>query len=75
VDLFYRINKENNLTIKFEDLTTYLIEHEIAFNSELGTNGAYNQSNASALTMEYRESNISDKTPHNNYIEKIHYFP
>lgn len=42
MDLFYRINKENNLTIKFEDLTTYLIEHEIAFNSELGTNGAYN---------------------------------
>jgi hypothetical protein len=25
--------------------------------------------------MEYRESHISDKTPHNNYIEKIHYFP
>ena len=29
VDLFYRSNKTNSQTIKFEDLTSYLIEHEI----------------------------------------------
>ena len=74
VDLFYRINKDNVLTIKFEDITTYLIDHEIAFDAELGTNGGFNASNASALNMEYRESPIKDPTPHNNYIEKIHYF-
>jgi hypothetical protein len=62
------------MTIKFEDITTYLIDHEIAFDAELGTNGGLNASNASALNMEYRESNIKDPTPHNNYIEKIHYF-
>ena len=34
VDLFYRINMENDLTIKFQDFTTYLIDHEIAFDPE-----------------------------------------
>ena len=29
VDLFYRSNKVNAATIKFADLTSYLIEHEI----------------------------------------------
>ena len=29
VDLFYRSNKINAPTIKFADLTSYLIEHEI----------------------------------------------
>lgn len=29
VDLFYRSNKTNSATIKFADLTSYLIEHEI----------------------------------------------
>jgi hypothetical protein len=29
VDLFYRCNKKNGSYIKFEDLTSYLIEHEI----------------------------------------------
>ena len=29
VDLFYRANKSQGETIKFEDLTSYLIEHEI----------------------------------------------
>jgi hypothetical protein len=29
VDLFYRANSSNDETIKFEDLTSYLIEHEI----------------------------------------------
>ena len=29
VDLFYRSNKTNAPTIKFADLTSYLIEHEI----------------------------------------------
>lgn len=29
VDLFYRANRSHGETIKFEDLTSYLIEHEI----------------------------------------------
>ena len=29
VDLFFRSNRTNSPTIKFEDLTSYLIEHEI----------------------------------------------
>ena len=39
VDLFYRINKENDDTIAFEDITTYLIDHEIAFNAETSNTG------------------------------------
>jgi hypothetical protein len=74
VDLFYRINKENDDTIAFEDLTTYLIDHEIAFDAELGTNGGFNASNSIGLNMDYYESDIKDPTVHNNYIEKIHYF-
>lgn len=75
VDLFYRVNCENDLTIKFEDITTYLIDHEIAFDPELGTNGGFNASNATALNMEYYEVPLKNPRPHNNYIEKIHYFP
>ena len=74
VDLFYRINRENDDTIAFKDLTTYLIDHEIAFDSELGTNGGFNASNSDGLNMEYFESGIKDPTTHNNYIERIHYF-
>lgn len=74
VDLFYRINKELDLTIAFEDLTTYLIDHEIAFDAELGTAGGFNASNASGLAMEYFESPIKDPTTHNNYIEQVFYF-
>ena len=29
VDLFYRANKSNKDTIRFEDITSFLIEHEI----------------------------------------------
>lgn len=83
VDMFYRIvkkisinvNKEESTTIMFEDLTNYLITHEIAFDAELGTIGALNATNASSFSMEYKESTIKDPTTHNNYIEKIHYFP
>lgn len=74
VDLFFRINKENDMTIKFEDITTYLIDHEIAFDPELGTNGGFNASNASALNMDYHEVIMKNPSTHNNYIEKIHYF-
>lgn len=56
-------------------MTTYLIDHEIAFDPELGTNGGFSASNASALNMEYREVPLKNPKPHNNYIEKIHYFP
>jgi len=74
VDLFYRINKENDDCISFEDITTYLIDHEIAFDAELGTNGGFNASNSVGMNMDYFESDIKDPTPHNNYIEKIFYF-
>ena len=82
VDMFYRIvkkvsinvAKEESTTIMFEDLTTYLITHEIAFDAELGTKGALNADNASSFSMGYKASSIIDPTTHNNYIEKIHYF-
>ena len=50
VDLFYRINKKNNDkfidTIEFEDITTYLIEHEIAFDAMAsGTEGGGTSNN------------------------------
>ena len=73
-DMFFRINKENDDTIQFQDLTTYLIDHEIAFDPELGTNGGFNASNSTGLNMDYQESSIRDPTTHNNYIEKIYYF-
>ena len=50
VDLFYRANKTHGDTIKFEDLTSYLIEHEI------------NQfKNVNSMQMMYQESkNVTD---------------
>ena len=74
IDLFYRINKENDDTIEFEDFTTYLIDHEIAFDAELGTTAGINASNSAAVNMEYYASAIQDSTVHNAYIEKIYYF-
>lgn len=74
VDMFFRINKHNGKTIKFEDLTTYLIDHEIAFDADLGTNGGFNAGNSNGLNMAYYESTIKDPTTHNNYIERIYYF-
>ena len=62
VDLFYRANKRQGPTIEFEDLTSFLIEHEIQ-TFKLGGN----------LNMNYYESSIIDTTTHNNYIEKIYY--
>ena len=53
VDMFYRINKDCKPTIMFEDITTYLIDHEIAFDAELGTTGGINASNSTGLNMEY----------------------
>ena len=47
VDLFYRANKSHGETIKFEDLTSYLIEHEIDQFRNIGT-----------LNMNYYESEI-----------------
>ena len=65
VDLFYRSNKTNTPTIKFQDLTSYLIEHEIEHYTE----------NATQVDMQYHESkDIVDKSYHNGYIEKIYYF-
>lgn len=70
VDLFYRINKDCKPAIAFEDMTTYLIDHEIAYE-----NGGLNASNAKGLNMVYEESPIKDPTIHNSYIENIYYFP
>lgn len=65
VDLFFRSNKTNSATIKFEDLTSYLIEHEIKNYSD----------DPAQSDMMYQESqDIVDRTPHNGQIEKIYYF-
>lgn len=56
VDLFYRCKKTQSKTIKFEQLTAYLIEHEIA-QTKSGTHAN--------LDMRYVESDIKDKTTHN----------
>jgi hypothetical protein len=74
VDLFFRINKENDSTIAFKDFTTYLIDHEIAFDAESGTNGGLNANNSSGTNINYYESATKDPTTHNNYIERIYYF-
>lgn len=56
VDLFYRSNKVNSATIKFADLTSYLIEHEIKNYTE----------DATHIDMQYQEStDVIDKTTHN----------
>ena len=67
--MFYRINKDCKPTIQFEDVTTYLIDHEIAFE-----NGGLNANNAQGMNMIYEESPIKDTTIHNSYIENIYYF-
>lgn len=64
VDLFNRSNKTNAETIKFKDLTNYLIEHEIE----------HYTTNATSTNMLYEETKIEDKSKHNNEIEKIYYF-
>lgn len=75
VDLYYRIQKDSEDTIAFDDITDYLIDHEIAFDVEKGTAGGFNASNSSALNMEYTESKtIKDTTAHKHAIEKICYF-
>lgn len=63
VDLFFRANKSHGETIQFEDLTSFLIEHEIDSFKTAGN-----------LQMNYFESDLQDLTTHNNYIEKIFYF-
>ena len=65
MDLFYRSNKKNLPTIKFEDLTSYLIEHEIE----------HYTANATQVDMQYHESTeIKDNSLTSGYIEKIYYF-
>ena len=56
VDLFYRSNKVKSATIKFADLTSYMIEHEIKNYTE----------DATHIDMQYQEStDVIDKTTHN----------
>jgi hypothetical protein len=42
VDLYYRIQQDNANTITFDDITDYLIDHEIAYDRERGTAGGFN---------------------------------
>lgn len=64
VDLFYRCKKTTSKMLKFEQFTSYLIEHEIDV-----------VENAPTADMRYVEDpTIRDKTTHNNNIEKIYYF-
>ena len=66
VDLFYRCKKTSSDSLKFEQLTAYMIDHEI---KETG-----GQSNSN-FDMRYVESHdIKDRTHHNSNIEKILYF-
>ncbi len=54
-DLFYRSNKKNQETIKFADLTSYLIEHEIRNYTE----------DATQIDMMYEQSKDIVSKPHN----------
>jgi hypothetical protein len=65
VDLFYRCKKTSSKTLKFEQLTALLIDHEI---QQSGS------STHAHVDMRYVESDIKDRTTHNNFIEKIFYF-
>ena len=65
VDLFYRCKKTSSKTLKFEQFSAYLIEHEIE-DSQSGPH--------SFVDMRYEESDIKDRTTHNSFIEKIYYF-
>lgn len=65
VDLFNRSNKTNSETIKFQDLTNYMIQHEIEH---------FTQSSVSD-DLKYEEvTDIIDKSKHNQQIEKIYHF-
>jgi len=65
VDLFYRCKKTKSTLLKFEQFSAYLIEHEI----DVG------KSKPKQADMRYVEClDITDKTQHNNNIEKIFYF-
>ena len=65
MDLFYRCKKTSSRTLKFEQLTALLIDHEI---QQSGS------STHAHVDMRYVESDIKDRTTHNNFIEKIFYF-
>jgi hypothetical protein len=56
VDLFYRSKKTTSKTLKFENLTAHLIEHEIAqgFNSP-----------STASNLQYVEASVKDRKVHN----------
>jgi len=62
VDLFFRASVTKTY-IMFENLTSYLIEHEIESSRPLEKS-----------SFNYYESKIIDQTTHNNYIGKIYYF-
>jgi len=53
VDLFYRCKKTSSKVLKFEQMTAYLIDHEIQ-QSGSGTHAN--------IDMRYVESDIKDKT-------------
>jgi len=65
IDLFYRCKKTSSKTLKFDQLTALLIDHEIQ-QSGSGTHAH--------VDMRYVESDIKDRTTHNSFIDKIFYF-
>jgi hypothetical protein len=64
VDLFFRANKERKETILFDELTSFLIEHEIETSMEGGGE------NEKCYVL---NKDIRDKIPHNSTIDKIYY--
>ena len=65
VDLFYRCNKNSSHSIKFEHLTSYLIDHEIQ---------QFTSGSSQMDTMYFENKEIKDMISHNSNIEKIYFF-
>lgn len=68
VDLFYRCKKTTSKTIKFEQLSVYLIEHEISQSSK-GVGERVN------TNLKYVKSDLKDSKNHTQFIEKVFFFP
>ncbi|CAG9333906.1 unnamed protein product [Blepharisma stoltei] len=63
IDNFYRIDVHNTGKVSFDMVSSYLIEQEIMM--EMGKD----------RTLTYRPSQIIDESRHDNYIDKLFYFP
>lgn len=63
IDNFFRIDVHNSGKVSFDMVSSYLIEQEIMM--EMGKD----------RTLSYRPSIIVDESRHDNYIDKLFYFP